>query len=116
VVLGSGRGVVLDATFGSRALRGRARELATRHRRPFRFVEVTADEATLRDRLRRRASAPSVSDATEDLFDRLRAEFEAVVEVDPAEHARVDTTQSLATQVETVRRALGGAPPPGGPP
>jgi predicted kinase len=40
VVLDSGRGVILDATFRDRLLRLRARELARRHRRPFRFVGV----------------------------------------------------------------------------
>lgn len=106
VVAGSGRGVILDATFGGRPLRQRARELARRHGRPFRFVEATCDEATLRERLRRRAGGPSVSDATEDLLDRLRGEFEPVTELAPAEHVRVDTTAPLGTQVESAREGL----------
>ena len=65
VVLDSGRGVVLDATFRERALRLRARDLARRHGRRFLFVETVCDEATLRERLRRRAAGPSVSDAGE---------------------------------------------------
>jgi uncharacterized protein len=107
-VLGSGRGVILDTTFRSRELRLRARELARRHARPFRFVETTCDEATLRERLRGRARGPSVSDATEALLDRVRAEFEAVTELPPAEHVVLSTTEPLEAQVAVVRRALAG--------
>ncbi len=106
VVLGSGRGVILDATFRDRDLRRRARELAERHRRRFLFVETTCDDATLRERLRRRAAGPSVSDATEPLLARMRAEFEPVTELPGAEHLAVDTTGPVAARVEAVRRAL----------
>ena len=106
VVVGSGRGVILDATFRERDLRRRARELAARHGRPFLFVEATCDDATLRERLRRRAAGPSVSDATESLLARMRAEFEAVTELAPAEHLVVRTTEPVPALVETVREAL----------
>jgi hypothetical protein len=92
VVLDSGRGVVLDATFRERALRLRARDLARRHGRRFLFVETVCDEATLRERLRRRATGPSVSDAGEALLERVRAGFEPVTELGAGEHLRVDTT------------------------
>ena len=45
------------------------------------FVETVCDEATLRERLRRREAGPSVSDAGEALLDRVRAEFEPVTEL-----------------------------------
>jgi aminoglycoside phosphotransferase family enzyme/predicted kinase len=107
VVLRSGRGVVLDATFRSRDLRLRARELAMRHERPFRFVEAVCDDATLRARLRARAAAGgSVSDATEELLERFRREFEPVTELSAAEHVRVRTTQPLPAQVEAVQSTL----------
>src|SRR5262249_56455144 len=93
VVLRSGRGVILDATFRGRDGRRRARELAGRHGRRFLFVETTCDDATLRERLRRRAAGPSVSDATESLLARVRAEFEPVTELPAAEHLLPDTTR-----------------------
>ena len=102
VVLGSGRGVILDATFRSRDLRLRARDLARRHRRPFRFVETICDDATLRARLRARATGVSVSDATEDLLDRFRREFEPITELAAGEHVPVQTTLPLSRQVEAV--------------
>jgi predicted kinase len=108
VVLDSGRGVVLDATFRERALRLRARDLARRHGRRFLFVETACDEATLRARLRRRARAPSVSDAGESLLERVRAEFDPVTELDAVEHVRVDTAGPPAAAVRAVQAVLAG--------
>jgi aminoglycoside phosphotransferase family enzyme/predicted kinase len=106
VVLRSGRGVILDATFRGRDLRRRAQDLAGQHGRPFLFVETTCNDATLRERLRRRAAGPSVSDATEPLLARMRAAFEPVTEFDPGQHLIVRTTEPLRTLVETVQRRL----------
>lgn len=107
VVLGSGRGVILDATFRGRDLRRRARELAIRHGRPFLFVEAVCEDATLRARLRARAAGGvSVSDATEDLLARFRREFEPVTELAAGEHVAVPTTLPLSRQVEAVQRTL----------
>ena len=106
VVLGSGRGVILDATFRDRGLRLRARDLAQRHGRPFRFVEAICDDTTLRARLRARARGVSVSDATEDMLDKFRREFEPVTELPADEHVPVPTTQPISTQVQAVERTL----------
>lgn len=107
VVLGSGRGVILDATFRDRDLRRRARDLAHRFGRPFRFVEAICDDTTLRARLRARAAGVHVSDATEDLLDRIRREFEPVTELAASEHVPVRTTLPVSTQVQLVRDTLG---------
>jgi aminoglycoside phosphotransferase family enzyme/predicted kinase len=106
VVLRSGRGVILDATFRGRDLRRRAQELAGQHERPFLFVETTCNDTILRERLRRRATRPSVSDATEPLLARMRAAFEPVTELEPGQHVVVRTTEPVVTLVETVRRRL----------
>jgi aminoglycoside phosphotransferase family enzyme/predicted kinase len=111
IVLGSGRGVILDATFRSRELRGRARALAARHGRRFLFVETTCPDATLRERLRRRAAGPSVSDATESLLARMRAAFEPVTELAPAEHVVVDTTEPPDALAPRVAHRLEPQPP-----
>jgi predicted kinase len=69
-------------------------------------VETVCDEETLRERLRARSGAASVSDATEDLLDRMRRELEPITELDAREHVRVRTTVPLSIQVETVRRSV----------
>jgi aminoglycoside phosphotransferase family enzyme/predicted kinase len=106
VVLDSGRGVILDATFRERGLRRAARDLARRRGRRFLFVETACDEATLRERLRWRALAPSVSDAGESLLERVRAEFEPVTDLGPGEHVRVDTAGPPEAAVRAALEAL----------
>jgi aminoglycoside phosphotransferase family enzyme/predicted kinase len=106
VVLRSGRGVILDATFRGRELRGRARDLAGRHGRRFLFVEAVCDDAALIERLRRRAAGPSVSDATEALLASMRADFEAVTELPGGEHMALETTRPPDELAEAVRAAL----------
>jgi predicted kinase len=107
-VLCSGRGVMLDATFRDRDSRLRARQLAHHHRRPFRFVEAICDDATLRRRLRHRAAGPAISDATEELLEQIRREFEPVAELGGDEQLAVPTTQPLTNQVQIVRDTLAG--------
>jgi aminoglycoside phosphotransferase family enzyme/predicted kinase len=102
MVLGSGRGVVLDATFRARDLRLCARDLARRYGRRFLFAETMCDEATLRERLRRRAGVPSVFDAGEALLERLRAEFEPVTELAAGEHVRIDASGPPEAAVRTL--------------
>lgn len=107
-VLQSGRGVLLDATFARRDLRERARRLAAEHGRRFLFVEVVCDEQVVRERLRERSRGPSVSDAGEDLYDRLRAGWEAVTELPGAEHLVHDTGGVPRDVATEVRRRLAG--------
>ena len=73
-------------------------------------METRCDDATLRERLRRRATGPSVSDATVELLDKMRPGFQPVTELSPGEHLAVDTTTGLETQVAAVRAALADRP------
>lgn len=94
VVLESGRPVVLDASFRGAAARLAARALAEKHNVPFRFLECRAPLETCRERLRARAQATSVSDATLEILDTFAASFEPVTELPPTEHFVVDTSGS----------------------
>jgi hypothetical protein len=109
VVLASGRGAILDATFRRRSLRLRAQALARRHGRRFLFVEADCDDRTLRERLRRRARGPSVSDATEAVLAELRHEFEPLTELHPDERLSVDTAGPTASALPPILRRLGRA-------
>lgn len=104
-VLASGRSVVLDASFRTEAQRRAVRELAARHRVPFRFVECRAPRQTLLERLaaRERASG-SVSDARSDLLDAFEARWERT---DGAEAPLVlDTTLPLAENLKRLGEEL----------
>jgi aminoglycoside phosphotransferase family enzyme/predicted kinase len=96
-VLASGRSVVVDTTFRTRALRDRARSLADQHGADFLFVECSVPEAMARARLRGRTAG--VSDAREELFERIRSEFEAADELAPSQHVVIDTAGPIADAV-----------------
>lgn len=106
LVLDSGRGVLLDATFRDRDSRHRARDLARRHGRPFLFLEARCDERIVRERLRRRAEEPSVSDATEAQMSRMTWEGEPTEGLTEAEHLAVDTAGRPEETVAAVRARL----------
>ncbi len=95
IVLESGRPVVLDASFRSRAMRQRARELARAHGVPFRFVECNASPAVCKGRLARRERGASQSDGRVALFDDFAARYEPIDELSSAEHLVLDTSGTL---------------------
>lgn len=95
VVLESGRSAILDATFSSRTTRERARGLAERLGVPFRLVELRcADPELVRERLRRRRTQPSISDATEALMGTVP--FEPISDLPPEMHLIVDVDAGLS--------------------
>jgi hypothetical protein len=100
--LGAGAAVILDATFHRRAEREPVRTLARRLRCPLVFVECVADEATVRERLRRRserpaeasAGQPALSDAGWDVYVAQRGRAEPLQDDEPS--LRVDTSGERA--------------------
>jgi aminoglycoside phosphotransferase family enzyme/predicted kinase len=105
-VLASGRTVVLDASFRTRDLRARARELARLHDVPFYFVECRASVEACRERLTERARSENVSDGRTEIFDQFVAAFEPVTELPAAEHLVVDTTLPIENNSARLRREL----------
>ena len=111
VVLESGRSVIVEASFRSRALRARARELAARHGVPFRLVECRASPEICRQRLRERARGASVSDGRLEIFDDFVARWEPIDELPAPEHIVIDTAGPLADNLVVLRNALRTWPP-----
>jgi uncharacterized protein len=103
-VLASRRPVVLDASFRSRELRAKAREVASRRSVPFTFVECRAPEEILRQRLAARQTERGVSDGRLEIFDEFQARWEHVDELASREHLVLDTSRSLE-ETETAIRA-----------
>lgn len=95
-VLASGRPVILDASFRSRAYREAARRLARDHDVPFHLVECRAPLDTLKERLRRRARQTGVSDGRLEILADFAARWEPVDELDAEEHLPLDTTRPIA--------------------
>jgi uncharacterized protein len=106
VVLASGRPVVLDASFRSAPLRRMARDLATAHGVPFRFIECRATPEVCRQRLAAREGQQTVSDGRLAIFDAFCARYEPPVELQADEHLVLDTTKPIEENVETLRQSL----------
>jgi uncharacterized protein len=107
VVIGSGRPVIVEASFRTAAERAKIRALAQAHQAPFYFVECRAPAALRKGRLLERARSASVSDGRLEIADAFDQAFEPVTELSVSEHIRLDTTQDLASNVEELRRLIG---------
>lgn len=106
-VVKSGRPVILDASFRSRderaALRAWCDELGSR----LLFVECVAPHDVLRERLRERALAPSVSDGREELFESFLKKYEPPDELLNGDRCTLDTTLSDAEQSHLLQTFIG---------
>lgn len=111
VVLASGRPVIVDASFRSRALRARARALAEEHGVPFRLVECRVAPQIAKDRLRERAKQASVSDGRLEIFDDFVAKWETIDELPADEHLVLDTARAIDANLEVLREAIRTWPP-----
>jgi len=107
VVLGSGRTVIVDATFESPSWRRRAAHLARAAGARFAFIEASCpDWNILRERVRARAAQPTISDAVEPLVDRQIAAGQPPRLPAGDDHIRVDTTASPSASVTRALEAL----------
>jgi predicted kinase len=106
VVLGSGRPVVVDASFRSAAERERARRAARERGVPIQFVECVAAPEVCRARLVRRAAERGISDGRVAIFDDFRARYEPFTELPPREHLAVDTSGAPEGAVARVSGAI----------
>ena len=98
-----GRSVVLDATFGSRGHRERAKALARRLGCRFVAVECVADDEVVRERLAERASGgPSWSDGRWEVYLSQRASFEPLDELPRSERVVVDAATPPGDQVAAI--------------
>ena len=107
VLLNSGRGVILDATFKAAINRRLALGLATRRGVPVLFVEcLVSDDEAIRRLQQRRSSPNEVSDATPEVYERQRAEFEPIREIPARYHLRLDSTREREHLISEIEAAL----------
>ncbi|MCA9691608.1 MAG: AAA family ATPase [Myxococcales bacterium] len=106
VVLRSGRPVIVDASFRTRALRGRVRALAAELGAPLRVLECRAPRHVLEARLRARAEQGGVSDGRLEILDDFLARWEEIDELAAEEHLTLDTSRPLAETLKALAAAL----------
>ena len=99
----NGVSVILDATFSEEKYRRDVINLAKDKGITPIFIECTAEDVIMQDRLLQREFHPSVSDARIELFEALKTRYEPFRHYGDALHICVDTACSLD---ESVRRIL----------
>lgn len=105
----AGIGAIVDAQFGKRSERAAMAENAKPAGGAFTFVLCDAPDEVVRERMKKRELDPSrVSDATADLLDQARRNFEPVGDEEGLNVLRIDTREPLEENVERVMRALLG--------
>jgi uncharacterized protein len=113
-LLSGGRSVLIDASFQRASHRMRARRLAAETGAEFRVLECWCPEEVLHQRLRARlGDVGATSDGRVELLAQQRQTFEALLDVPPHQHLRVDTTPApdvvaawVAHQLRKVSPAL----------
>jgi uncharacterized protein len=96
------RGVILDATFSTRALRKVLRHECNTANVPFQFVELEVDASEIKKRLKTRDEKSSeTSDARLEDFQKLSAAYEPPSELGP-DLIRISTTTSVSDAVKTI--------------
>jgi predicted kinase len=101
------RGTVLDATFSVPAQREQFRSALRAADVPYVFVELTAEDAVLKRRLRARSSGTATaSDARAEDFEALRARYEAPEALEDPRHVRIGTETSPERTTLSILKAL----------
>lgn len=104
----TGRPVVMDATFGAAFHRKTLKSAALAAGCPFLFIECRTEEDVCRERLRRRALLPGISDAREAIFDGLQSKCEPITDEFPSEeHLVLDTGRPLGISLDESLEAIG---------
>jgi aminoglycoside phosphotransferase family enzyme/predicted kinase len=99
-------GVILDATFSTRALRKFLRDECRKANMPFQFVELEVDPNEIKKRLKARdEKTAETSDARLEDFQKLSAVYEVPSELAPG-LIRVSTTTSVSDAVKTILLCL----------
>jgi aminoglycoside phosphotransferase family enzyme/predicted kinase len=105
--LGRGKGVIVDATFKDSKHRSLFINCAANSGVPAFFIECRTHEATVRRRLADRAKNPDeISDATWEIYERMRGEFNPLCEIPEGRHFQVDTEHKLLNGLDRLEEIL----------
>jgi len=103
----AGQGTVLDATYSSQHERDQLRAALNAAGLPHAFVELTASDQALRNRLAERSdAAPTASDARIEDFDKLADRYEAPNALEDARHVRISAEQSAEDTTRSILQTL----------
>ena len=105
--LASGEGAIVDATFKDSKHRSLFIDRAANAGVPAYFIECRLDEETARRRLIDRAkSAHEISDATWEIYERMRGEFHSLSEIPQGRHLQIETEHKLLHGLDRLEEIL----------
>lgn len=109
-ILSQGQSVILDATFGRKEDRLRAKKLAEGKGADFVVLECVLDEENVKKRLEQRLEGETTSDGRWEIFQLQKQSFDPVTEFPPQQHFVLDTSQPMDRIIEVIwGKLLGGA-------
>ena len=94
--------VILDATFSRKNQRRQALRLAEATDANIVFLECLCSETVLKDRLKKRNTVPTLSDARPEHFENLKAVFEPTDDLSQSIHLTVDTQKSADDSIRDI--------------
>lgn len=103
-ILQSGNNCILDATFSKRKWRNKAYEIAHKLKASFLIVESICPEEVVLERLRKRKEqSRDISDATVEIYQRMKEEFENIRE---KYSMKIDTSQDVKNGIALILERL----------
>ena len=94
--------VILDATFSRKNQRRQALRLAEATDANIVFLECLCSEKVIKDRLKKRNTEPTLSDARPEHFENLKAVFEPLNDLSQSIHLTVDTQKSADDSIRDI--------------
>lgn len=101
-ILSKGQSVILDASFGRREDRLRAKGLADERGADFVVLECVLDEGNTKLRLEQRLTGETTSDGRWEVFEFQKQSFDPVTEFPPQQHFVLDTSQPVDKIIEII--------------
>ena len=102
-----GHGSIIDATYSQRSDRDELRGVLREERIPYCFIELTASDEHLKERLRSRENGGVISDARLEDFEFLSRRYEGPDDLEDAFHLTVSSEQSEeATLTDALRHLI----------
>jgi uncharacterized protein len=102
--LSQGKTVIIDATFSWQSSRNLAKAIADKTHAPFYIINCTCPEKVVMTRMKKRSKEFSLSDATPDVYYRMKNNFEKVKS--KKNYIVIDTSKPLNNNLTKIARAL----------
>ncbi len=102
--LSQGKSCIIDATFLWEKSRAEAKQIADKNHARFYIIDCTCPEKLVMQRMKKREKEFSLSDATPEIYYRIKDNVEAVK--NRSHYLKIDTAQSIKTNLNKISRVI----------